>query len=409
MSEFDQSPSALPTSAMRPSPPRAPAEMDIRQLHAELQQYVGWLPEDPDRLVRMGRLVGARIPALVDDFYSQIEQHPEAARVIQGGQAQIDRLKKTLTVWLEQLFGGVYDQAFIRRRWEVGWRHVEIGLDQIYCHVAVSRLRTQIMTFAAKQWEGSPVELAELFVAFNRLMDLDLAIIDHAYHLEFLQRHERTQRLATIGQVAGGVAHELRNPLNVIKTSIYYLCNANSPPPEKVREHHERIERQVTSCDKVISAIADFAKLDSPRREAVDVVQIVHETLANQLVPAGIHVVFSGAEKATILADERQLQIVFGNLLRNAFDAMQDGGTVEVKTTVDATAVTVQVRDQGIGISPDKLPRIGEPLFTTKSRGIGLGLAITRSILEKHRATLDAESQLGAGSTFSVRFPASGE
>ena len=96
------------------------------------------------------------------------------------------------------------------------------------------------------------------------LLDLDLALIEDAYQTEYQRRQQAAERLATIGQVAGGVAHELRNPLNVIKTSVYYLRNAKAPSPDKQQSHLERIDRQVSVADGVIMALNSFARLPLP-------------------------------------------------------------------------------------------------------------------------------------------------
>lgn len=104
--------------------------------------------------------------------------------------------------------------------------------------------------------------------------------------------------------------------------------------------------------------------------------------------------------------DPGQMQIVFGNLLRNARDAMPEGGQLRVAIVPDGNAVAVTVADTGVGIAREDLNRIMEPLYSTKARGLGLGLAIARSILDKHRATLRVSSEPGAGSTFTVRLPA---
>src|SRR5438093_8079356 len=100
--------------------------------------------------------------------------------------------------------------------------------------------------------------------SLNTLLDLDLAIIEDAYQAEYTARQQRTERLAAIGQVAGGIAHELRNPLNVVKTSVYYLLNARNPTPAKTAEHLQRIERHVVVADGVITALSNFARLPLP-------------------------------------------------------------------------------------------------------------------------------------------------
>ena len=111
------------------------------QRYQELQRYVGWTAEDAKRVQATADLLEPRLRALVDDFYAEIERHPDAMKVITGGQQQITRLKGTLVRWLQELLAGPYESEYVMRRWKVGWRHVEIGLDQVFTNVALSRLR----------------------------------------------------------------------------------------------------------------------------------------------------------------------------------------------------------------------------------------------------------------------------
>src|SRR6516164_8979232 len=234
--------------------------------YQELQKYVNWKEEDAALVHAAAPLVDSEFAGLVDDFYAEIKKHPDALKVITGGQEQIDRLKGTLTHWLRDLFSGRYDSDYVSRRWRVGWRHVEIGLDQVYTNVALSRLRSGLMRAVHEGWHGDIPTLRESVRALNRLLDLDLAIIEDAYQAEYAERLQRSERLAAIGQVAGGVAHELRNPLNVVKTSVYYLLNARNAAPEKKAEHLQRIERHVLLADGVITALSNFARLPVPNR-----------------------------------------------------------------------------------------------------------------------------------------------
>lgn len=375
--------------------------------YRELQRYAGWSDDDASRVRALGPLLRPRLPALVEDFYEEIERHPNAAKVITGGPEQIDRLKGTLIRWLDELLAGSYDAAYVARRWRVGMRHVEIGLDQVYTNMALSRLRLGLITAAHEHWQGDPRQLMVALRSLHKLLDLDLAIIEDAYQAEYLRRQQQVERMAAIGQVAGGIAHELRNPLNVIKTSVYYLLHARQPTPEKSAEHLQRIHNQVGLADGVITALSNFARLPLPNMEPFDLELVLRDAVESCALPDGISVTIDlrpGRNRP--LGDPAQLRIVFSNLIRNARDAMLDGGALTI-TAVDADGdVSVSVNDTGNGIPPEHLGRVMEPLFTTKARGIGLGLAIARAIVEKHRGQLTVASQPGVGTTFTVCLPA---
>jgi signal transduction histidine kinase len=372
----------------------------------ELQAYVSWTEEDRERIVAIGPRLDPFLPALIDDFYAEIERHPAARKVITGGEAQIERLKGTLIRWLRKLLMGQYDADYVERRWRVGWRHVEIGLDQVYTNVALSRLRTGMIRALHESWDGAPLLLKESIRSLNKLLDLDLAIIEDAYQAEYAGRLQRNERLITLGQVAGGIAHEIRNPLNVVKTSVYYLLHARNPSPEKKIEHMHRIERQIDLADNVVTALASFARMPVPNLNPISIESVVQGALELNAPGDGIEVAIEFPEwLPPVLADGTQLQIVFGNLLRNARDAMPKGGRLTVGASEVDGAVEVAVSDTGFGIPPEDLSRIMEPLYSTKARGLGLGLAIARAILDKCQGTLRAASEVGVGSTFIIRLP----
>lgn len=380
------------------------AELSPFRRYKELQAYVDWTDEDATRVRIVAASLESHLGAVVEDFYQAIERNDATRAIITGGSEQIARLKRTLTSWLRDLLNGPYDEAYVASRWRVGLRHVEIGLDQVYTNVALSRVRQGLLRALRDHWSGEPEDLAATALALNKLLDLDLAIIEDAYHSEYLVRQQRSERLATIGQVAGGVAHELRNPLNVIKTSVYYLLNARAVSDEKKAEHLRRIERHVEVSDGVITALSNFARLPVPDAQAFSAGKVVRDVLETNLMPSGISLeVDFPDDLPRVSADERQIQIVLANLVRNARDAMARGGTLAIRGRALDGAVEIRVIDTGVGISRDDLNRIMEPLYTTKARGLGLGLAIARAILEKNRGTLQVVSELGRGSEFIVR------
>ena len=212
-----------------------------------------------------------------------------------------------------------------------------------------------------------------------------------------------SEKFSTLGKVAGGIAHEIRNPLNAVKTSAYYLLHAKSASPDKVREHLERIDRQVTMIDSVVTALADVAKLPDADVRPVQMESLLREVVASTNLPPNVEVEFQFPDDLpNILADEQQIAIAFRNLVRNARDAMPDGGTMKIGAVIESDTVIFSVADSGIGISEQLIDNILEPLFTTKARGMGLGLSITLAIVEKNQGQLSFTSRPGQGATFSV-------
>jgi signal transduction histidine kinase len=383
---------------------------ELFRRYQELQQYVSWEPADAARVLLVSELLEPHFHPLIDDFYQEIERHPDARRVITGGDQQIERLKGTLRGWLKELFSGQYDEAYVSRRSRVGWRHVEIGLDQVFANQALSRLRLGLLRTLQEIWTGDLVTLLAIRQSLNKLIDLDLAIIQDAYQTEYLARQQRNERLATIGQVSGGVAHELRNPLNVIKTSVYYLLNAKNASPEKIEQHLKRIEQQVVLADSVITTLSNFAKMPLPELRPVSLAKCIEQVLETNPLPSTIEVKKNWSDLTPqVMADMAQLQIIFGNLIRNARDAMPNGGQLSITACHHDKQVEIAVSDTGVGIAPEHVSRVMEPLFSTKARGLGLGLAIARSIVEKNKGTLRVSSELGRGTTFKLQLVAASD
>jgi len=279
-------------------------------------------------------------------------------------------------------------------------------LNQVFTNAALSRLRRGLLRAIEERWQGPTEELIACRGSLNSLIDLDLAIIEDAYQTEYQRRQVSAERLATIGKVAGGIAHELRNPLNVVKTSVYFLLNAKNASPEKTQTHLERIERQVGLADGVITALNDFARLPAPQLSPVELEPSLCDVLELTNLPPAILVEVKIAEGGlAVLGDRSQLGIVFSNLVRNARDAMPDGGTLHLDAACENGMVTITFRDSGKGISPEHLPHIFEPLYSTKAKGIGLGLSISRDIIQRHHGSLSVVSTPPSGTTFTVTLP----
>lgn len=205
-------------------------------------------------------MLDPHLSSLVADFYTEIEQHPPASQVITGGLEQVERLKRSLLSWC----GNYFPVLMIKATSSDGQRHVEIGLDQVYTNVALSRLRGGLIAALGAEWTGNQNDLVATIRSLNKLLDLDLAKIEDAYQAEYHARQQRAERLAIIGKLGSGIAHELRNPLNNIKTSAYFLLNVSNPTPEKRTEHLKRIDTQVQIANRIITTLSNYAKMPAP-------------------------------------------------------------------------------------------------------------------------------------------------
>lgn len=373
----------------------------------ELRTYVGWTESDAMRVRSVAASLEPHLSGVVEDFYAEIDRHPEARRVLVGGAAQVARLKQSLRAWLDRLLHGPYDREYVASRFRVGARHVEIGLDHVYAAAALSRVRSLLAVHVAADWTGAREALTATLTSLHRLIDLDATIVEEAYHAAHVARRQAGERLATIGQVSAGIAHELRNPLNAAKTSAYFLTHARDPSAAKVREHLERIERQIGLADDVITALSELAKLPVPNLVPTSWPPLVAEVVESSGLPEAIRIATTVPDGLpAVLADPAQLRIVCGNLVRNARDAMPDGGELRIEFVLRGATVSASFADTGPGIPEEVLPRVMEPFFSTKPRGLGLGLPLARAIVDRHAGRLEILSGAGNGTCCTVLLPA---
>ncbi len=378
--------------------------------YQELQSFVGWSEEDAVRVRELRPVLEPYLPALVEDFYAEVSRHSEAYRVFLGDPVQVDRHREALYNWLVELLSGPYDRAYVDRRWQGGIRHVEIGLAQVYINVSLSRLRDGLVRYLSESWPGDQAGLVAAIRSLNKLLDLDLAKIEDAYQSEYVARIQANERLASLGQIAGGIAHEIRNPLNVIKSSHFYLKSARMISPEKRDQHMERIERHVMQAEQVITTLTNFARMPTPDPCPFPIEPCLRQALEDSAVTTGVEVIVDCPSNLPLgLADPGQIRIALGNLIRNASDAMPSGGRLTLRGRAIDGGIEMAVIDTGVGIAPGDIPRLTEPLYSNKARGLGLGLALVRMILEKNRGSLHVTSLPGKGSSFLIRLLAMNE
>jgi len=228
----------------------------------------------------------------------------------------------------------------------------------------------------------------------------------------------RQEKLATLGQLAGGVAHELRNPLGVINSAVYYLKLVQPDVDEKIKKYHLMIEQEVHTASRIINDLLDFGRIVTPDRRPVAIPELLQRVLTRFAVPASVRVQLKLPERLPqVFADPLQLEQVLGNLTTNACQAMkdcEDGGTLTISASVVVPVrardvkkkqVAIAIKDTGTGITPEAMQRLFEPLFTTKLRGIGLGLAVCKKLAEANDGRITVSSEPGWGSTFALYLP----
>jgi nitrogen-specific signal transduction histidine kinase len=228
---------------------------------------------------------------------------------------------------------------------------------------------------------------------------------------KFLEReNERMSRLAALGELSAVIAHEIRNPLSGVGISAQALSRSLH-----AGDFHEsnlkNILKGIRKVDDVIKGLLDFANPKEPVLTPVSVNRVLEEALffsTPQAQEGQITIEKSlGRALPMVLLDQEQIKRVFINIILNALQAMPRSGVLRIQTAKSTgERVMVRVSDTGAGISAAVLKRIFDPFFTTKSQGAGLGLSISRTILEKHRATIACDSEEGKGTTFTILFPA---
>ena len=236
---------------------------------------------------------------------------------------------------------------------------------------------------------------------------LEAMVTERTRALEEAQKQlVHQERLSVLGQLSGSIAHELRTPLGAIKNAVYLLTMVLENPDANACAALDIMAQQTKISEQIIDNLLDFARTREPHKQAVKINQIVKHSLLGIAVPENVIVQHELADLPPVSADPDQLEQIFSNLIRNAVQAMPGGGQLVIKTAArGAEWVTIAVIDTGVGIPPENRARLFEPLFTTKAKGIGLGLALVKMLVEAHGGSIEVQSVVGEGSTFTVVLP----
>lgn len=252
------------------------------------------------------------------------------------------------------------------------------------------------------------MEMVQTLESHNRELERALGQLQHAYDdLQGAQSQLiRAEKMATIGQVAAGVAHEIKNRFNVISMAGYYIkMRLGDTLEPAIAKSLTRMESEIDRGSRMITDLLQMAKPTEPHVEALDIATVIDEALGVASKPTVRIERQLPADLPPVRGDRSQLQQVFLNLILNAVQAMPNGGRLIVRAYPVPGSVVVEIDDDGVGIPETHLQQLFNPFFTTKREGTGLGLGITQAILEHHQASIAVRSTVGEGTVFAVTLP----
>ena len=254
--------------------------------------------------------------------------------------------------------------------------------------------------------------MAQLRENVNNLEKANKELVNINEQLSETQdRLVRSEKLAVVGKLAAGVGHELRNPLGAIKTALYIIRKTNLNNnvinnSQKSNQLFEIIEKETERSVKIVNDLLGFSRTAKPAVSPADIKLIIESSLSRVKIPANIEEKVLLEEPLPLISvDATQIDQVFVNLIQNACDAMQKGGLLTIHARKENEFLTVTFTDTGCGIPENAKNKIFDPLFTTKPKGMGLGLAISINIIQRHEGYIDLKSKEGEGASFIVKLP----
>ena len=269
------------------------------------------------------------------------------------------------------------------------------------------------MTKSLKQLIDEKEGVMEEIKNVNKeLSSINLELIHKNEQLNDAQEQlVRTEKLAAVGTLASGVSHELRNPLSAIKNAVFLLKRKLSKKAmpdidEKIIKFLDIMDKEIDRCSKIINDLLGFTRVTKPTRFSADINAVVNESLSRVDISKNIKLSKTlQPDLPMIMIDANQIGQVLINLVENACQAMMNEGELKICSRVSDSFMEVEVGDSGCGIPKKEVKKIFDPLFTTKPRGTGIGLAVCYGIIQKHNGVIDVKSQEGIGTTMFIKLP----
>jgi PAS domain S-box-containing protein len=289
---------------------------------------------------------------------------------------------------------------------------------EIKCVNKKGEIRPFEISVGTYKKKGRIIGIEVLHRDITERKEMERKVQEYAEHLEEMvdertrelresqERLLKSERLVAIGQLAAAVGHDLRSPLSAMRNACYYLKMKLGPSrDEKVKKMFGVMDSEINYANNIVTDLMDFSRVRKPDLRKVDLISSIQDAIAQLKFPEHVTFTTKFSEVPTIEADPDQVRRVFQNISLNGAQAMPDGGELTISTRKDGDFVEVAFTDTGVGIPEENMSRLFTPLFTTKSQGVGLGLAICKNIVEGHNGRIEVKSKVGEGSTFTVKLP----
>jgi signal transduction histidine kinase len=397
-------------------------------------------PADKERLDALRPLFEERADEVVEAFYAHLLSFSETRAFLTDSSVR-DKLLLAQRAYLLSLCDAELDEDYVRDRKDIGRAHVRVGLVPRWYFGAYS-LYYSILAPAIFDFYGGSSEKTELvLISLQKILMLDAQLAMEAYvegreqnlgalaetlvqseqglarqideqRVELQKTTERAraaERLASVGAIAAGLAHEIGTPMGIIRGHAELL--EDFVDGEDGQSRLEIIVEQIDRISNIMQGLLNLARPAEVNREVVELGALLDAVLsfiASKAERQGIEVVRRYDEVPELRGDTDRLQQLFLNLILNAFDAMEEGGRLEVGISRSGPRhVSVRILDDGVGISPADLRLIFDPFFTTKraGQGSGLGLVVAQEIARDHGGEIEASSVLRVGTEFSILLP----
>ena len=439
----------------------APSAGTIRASLPERLAYLRFDQDDADLLYSLHPLVQQHADEIMRTLYEHLLAF-DTTRDPLRDEAMVTRLVEVQKRHLGEMFGGIYDERYAQRRAAVGREHERVGLEpswylgayHLYQRALFPIVTTHLIERGATQGE---VNRALLAITKAMTLDIDLALETYfgAYSDELRAEKERlevltdqlqgsntalndlterledrvregaselldsegklrqAEKLATIGKMTSMMAHEIRNPLSSVLLNLELLEDEidgyGDADTGEARDLLGSVLTQIRRVEGTIREYLAIARTPKVTLALSDVNHVVREQvdfMRPELGRAGIQISLDLADAApSVNLDAEQFSNVTLNLLKNSMEAMPRGGALHVSTGALDASVTVRVRDTGDGMTPEQCEQVFQPLYTTKDKGLGMGLAYVQQVVRDHRGDISCASEPGHGTTFTIELP----